>query len=80
MPGEPAAVLRAFETDPGDRFVGEWPLAGATLDELRTLFSAEADDPMYGSFPVEASHVSKLQCWTDHHIDVAKLDYFVDPA
>jgi hypothetical protein len=45
-------MLRAFEQDPGDALVGEWPIPGLDLPHLRELFCADPGDDMYESFPV----------------------------
>jgi hypothetical protein len=43
-------VLSAYERDPGDAFVGEWPLEGIELADLQALFGVPADDPMSSAF------------------------------
>ena len=45
--GGVARTLVAYEKDPGDTLVGEWPLRDISLAELQALFSRPPEDPMY---------------------------------
>lgn len=72
-------VLEWYEKDPGDALVGEEPLKGIELVELKALFSPDEDeDPdMYLSYEVEAADVARLQQAVEHRIDLDAYDYFV---
>ena len=71
-------VLEWYEKDPGDALIGEEPLAGITLDELRDLFSPDEDDPlMVDPYEVEPAEVERLQRAVQHPIDLDAYDYFV---
>jgi hypothetical protein len=71
-------VLIAFERDPGDALVGEWPLEGIDLTELREMFELPADEPLYDSYPVRAVDVPRLQETVSHKIDLDAFEYFVE--
>lgn len=78
----PAAVERVlewYEKDPGDALVGEEPLQGITLDELRALLGPDEDeDPdLYLHYEVTAADVPRLQQAVEHRIDLDAYDYFV---
>lgn len=70
-------LITCFEKQ-GDRFVSEQTLpTHVTLGELQRIFRVEADDPMYGCFPIgtaEALALSQLgvEC------DVSTFDCFVE--
>ncbi|HLA64610.1 MAG TPA: hypothetical protein VK610_09305 [Rhodothermales bacterium] len=73
-------VLEWYEKEPGDALVGEEPLAGIGLDELRTLFHPDdEDDPeMVLSYEVETpAEAAALQRAVTHPIDLDAHDYFV---
>jgi hypothetical protein len=71
-------VLVAFEREPGEELVAEWPLAGLEAPELRELFGAAGDDPMYDCWPVADEHVRRLGRAAEHAIDLSRYDYFVE--
>jgi hypothetical protein len=71
-------VLIAFEKDPGDALVGEWPLEGISLAELQEVFGLPVDEPLYDSYPVRAGDVPRLQETVSHQIDLEARDYFVE--
>ena len=71
-------VLEWYEKDPGEALVGDEPLSGIALAELRELFSAADDDPaMYDVYEVEIAEVERLQRAVEHRIDLGTYDYFV---
>jgi hypothetical protein len=70
-------VLEAFPVD-GDELVGEWPLEGVPVGELRAMFDRPEDDPMYDKHPVLPRHVKRLeQATTGLSLDLNRFDYFV---
>ena len=71
-------MLRAFHRDPRDDLAGEWQIEELSLDDLQTLFGADSDDPMYGSFSVTEAQVERLARATGVDIALAAYDYFVD--
>ena len=73
-----ARYLVAYERDPGEELVGEWPLKAISLEELRELFAIAATDPMYDVYAVTEDHVNRLQRCVDHRIDLRARDYFVE--
>ena len=71
-------VLEWYEKDPGEALVGDEPLRGLALPELRKLFSPSDDDPaMYDVYEVEPREVERLQQAVEHRIDLDAYDYFV---
>ncbi|MDX1420426.1 MAG: hypothetical protein R3181_10710 [Rubricoccaceae bacterium] len=71
-------VLEWYEKDPGDALVGEEPLRGIDLAELRALFNPHDDDPeMVDVYEVEPGEVARLQEAVAHRIDLDAYDYFV---
>jgi hypothetical protein len=71
-------VMTAYERDPGDALVAEWPLSGIELPELRRLFGAAEDDPMFACWPVRPEHVERLSRAVDREIDLNRFEYFVE--
>lgn len=71
-------VLIAFEKDPGEALIGEWPLDGISLAELQQMFGLPVDEPLYDSYPVRAVDVPRLQETLSHEIDLEAFDYFVE--
>jgi hypothetical protein len=67
-------VLRAY--DENDALVGEWPITGLGLAELRELFGAS--DEMYDSYRVEAGQAAALESASGVPLDLARYSYFVD--
>lgn len=57
---------------------GETRLRGAKISDLRKLFGASSQDPMFDSFPVERAHLSMIRKWVDVPINFNKYDYFVE--
>ena len=53
-------------------------LEGIGAGELRRLFGARDDDPMYDCWPVEREHVERLTVAVDHDLDLERHDYFVE--
>lgn len=71
-------VLEWYEKDPGEALVGEEPLRGIGLDDLRDLFQPDDDDPeMLDVYEVEPGEVERLQRAVTHLIDLEAYDYFV---
>ena len=71
-------VLEWYEKDPGEALMGEEPLCGLDLSELRELFSPSNDDPaMYDVYEVEPREVAGLQRAVEHQINLDAYDYFV---
>jgi hypothetical protein len=71
-------VLVAYEREPGEDLVGESMLKGIDAVELRRLFGAPDDDPMYACWPVGPEHVERLARAVDHDLDLGRYDYFVE--
>ena len=53
-------------------------LEGIGAAELRRLFGARDDDPMYDCWPGEREHVERLTVAVDHDLDLERHDYFVE--
>lgn len=70
-------ILSWFQKD-ADRLSGQMELTNITTEELRRIFKATDNDPMYDSFPVKPEHIKKLQRWVDHDIRPDLYDYFVE--
>lgn len=71
-------VLEWYEKDPGEALVGEEPLAGLTLADLRAAFEPDDEDPaMLLHYEVEPRDVARLQTAVQHRIDLDAYDYFV---
>ena len=71
-------MIRWFQKDPGEEFVGEATLRDVDLGELQRLFSVPRDNPMYESYPVRQEHVSTLQAHVDVPIELDRYEYFVE--
>jgi hypothetical protein len=59
-------------------FVGEWPLTGLGLAELRALVGAPEDDPLYDSYPIGSSQARVVEGLTGSILDLDRFDYFVE--
>ena len=73
-------VLEWYEKEPGEALVGEEPLVGIGLADLRALFRPDdADDPeMLLPYEVEtAAEAAALQPAVAHRIDLDAYAYFV---
>ncbi len=70
-------VLEWYEKDPSEALVGDEPLRGIALSELRDLFSPADDPEMYDVYEVEPPEVERLQRAVEHRIDLVLYDYFV---
>jgi hypothetical protein len=70
--------LRAFEREPGDDLIEEWPLDELSLSDLQALFGVGDDDPMYDSFRVTEEHAEPLRRVTSADIDLRQYEYFVE--
>lgn len=71
-------MLRWFEKDPSDNFVGETQLLGLSLPALQSVFGVEAENLMFDSWSVEDAHLEFLAKHVDVEIDLSKFDYFVE--
>jgi hypothetical protein len=71
-------VMTAYERDPGGALAAEWPLRGIGLPELRRLFGAAEDDPMFACWPVRPEHVEELSRAVGREIDLDRFEYFVE--
>jgi hypothetical protein len=71
-------VLVAYQPEPGEGLVAQWPLVGIELPELRDLFGVADDNPMYDCWAVDARHVERLSHAVDHELDLTSHDYFVE--
>jgi hypothetical protein len=69
--------LVAFGPD-GD--VGRWPLAGVGVGDLRDLFGAGDEDPMYDGWTVGAAHAERLERLAGRPIDLATAGYTVEAS
>jgi len=69
--------LRWFDRR-GEHLVGEKELTGITLEELQTMFSVSADNPMYDCFRVQAPQVDRLARAIGDRLDMDKFEYFVE--
>ena len=70
-------VLRWFDRKT-ERCVGEEPLRGIGVAELRKLFQADRTDPMYGCFPVSEAQAAALVPHVAAPIRVDRYDYSVE--
>jgi hypothetical protein len=74
-------VLEWYEQEPSDALIGEEVLRDLSLVELRELFGVRPDnreDPaMYHAYPVEQSHVARIQRAVHHRLELDRFDYFV---
>lgn len=61
-----------------EEWMGDARLRGARMPELRRLFGARGNDPMYESYPVGKHHVATVRKWVDVPILLSKYDYFVE--
>jgi hypothetical protein len=71
-------VVTAYERDPGDALVDEWPITGLELSDLQKIFGRPPDDPMYECYPVRPEHLAALERHVDHAIDLERYEYFVE--
>jgi hypothetical protein len=62
----------------GDNFMGECTLDGMTLSDLQHLFEQSSDDPMIYCYPVLFSHISYIQNFVKHKINLDSFDYFIE--
>jgi hypothetical protein len=62
----------------GEAFAGEAQLMNITLEELQTLFSVSAENPMYDCFRVQAPQVERLELAVGVRIGLDEFDYFVE--
>src|SRR2546423_465294 len=70
------SMFRAFKRETQDDLVGEWPIEGLSLADIRELFAVSGDDHMYDSFPVTEKQVEPLRKATGVAIDLQRYDYF----
>jgi hypothetical protein len=68
----------AFYSKDDDNLVGEYPLAGVPLADLRDLFGLSGDDPMIEVFPVGHRQTEYLGRKVPAPIDLSRYDYFVE--
>jgi len=71
-------MLRWFQKDPSDNFVGEAELKNVSLTTLQTLFKLESDNPMYDCFPVDEVSREFVENHTGIQIRLSMFDYFVE--
>jgi hypothetical protein len=64
-------VARDLVAYRGDQPPGRWPLAGVGVAELRSLFGASEEDPMYDGWTVGPEHAGRLQALSGRDIDLA---------
>jgi len=69
--------LRWFDTR-GEQLVGEKQLEDITLEELQSLFSVNAENPMYDCWRVEVAHVPRLETAINDRIDLDRFECFVE--
>jgi hypothetical protein len=70
-------ILKKYEkTD--DYPVGEYHLSGVTAEQLRSIFNASSDDPMYDCYPVTSCQVKYLEGIIKERMDLISFDYFVE--
>ena len=70
-------TLRAYEPQ-RDFPCEEYPLVGATAEDLRPLLGAPADDPLYDVVPVGPEALPALVRRFSLVLPPTKRDYFVD--
>jgi hypothetical protein len=63
-----------------ESYIGKHRIRGLNLEDLQKLFKVPSDNPMYDCFPVNESHVKKLEVATGQQIDLSKVDCFVTGA
>jgi hypothetical protein len=61
-----------------EEWQGETRLRDFRIGELRKLFGAASDDPMYDSYPVERRHLAVIRKWIDIPLHLGKYDYFIE--
>jgi hypothetical protein len=54
----------------GDQTLGRWPLDGVGVAELRPLFGAGDEDPMYDGWQVGPEHAARLESLSGRRIDL----------
>jgi len=62
----------------GDAFVNQVWLKGVRVDQLRRLFGASRQDPMYDSRAVGPEQAHVLEGLTGMKIDLGRYDFFVE--
>jgi hypothetical protein len=72
-------VLEWYEMEPGEELVGEEPLVGLGLDDLRAIFEPDDDDlEMLLPYEIETvEEAAAVQRGVTHQIDLAAHTYFV---
>ena len=70
-------TLTAFEAH-GDALCEEYPLPGATADDLRPYVEAPADDPLYDCYPISGEALSELARRYSLSLPPAERAYFVE--
>lgn len=68
-------ILAWYEKDPGSNLIGSVKIDIA-MQELQKLY--RLDEEMIACYDVEPHHVSYLQQFTKHQIQLDKYDYFVE--
>jgi hypothetical protein len=63
-------VARDLVTYDGEQPLRRWPLDGVGVAELRPLFGAAEDDPMYDGWEVGSEHAERLEALSGRRIDL----------
>ena len=63
-------VARDVVAYDGEQPIGRWPLDGLGVAELRPLFGAAEDDPMYDGWEIGEEHAARLEALTGQRIDL----------
>jgi hypothetical protein len=73
-------VARDLVAFAGGSHLGRWALDGVGVAELRPLFGAGAEDPMYDGWEVTAEQAEPLRALTGHAIDLAAGTWTVEAS
>jgi hypothetical protein len=73
-------VVRDLVADGADGRLDRWPLEGSGVADLRPLFGAGEDDPMYDGWEVGAAQAEPLAALAGCPIDLAAATYTVEAS
>lgn len=70
-------TLEAFERDPGDELVAEWPLS-IDSSAVAKIFGVPEEMAAVGGHRVQREHLDDLAPYLREPIDLERFDYFVE--
>jgi hypothetical protein len=73
-------VARDLVASDGGAHLGRWALDGVGVAELRPLFGAAAEDPMYDGWAVTAAQAERLQALSGQPIDLGAASWTVEAS